>query len=315
MSSIKYLLCLPCHDTDLGSCAARYKSVKALRGERGLFDLLSETKIYAAGDISTSLELGTENGPIRVQSDRLMLHHELSDGQLKVYVPDSPNHRRTCYRSQLPHLLASILNVTFAAAHPIFLILNCDYRDIDDILCEHDIERVDWINPPVIDGPSPSEDETPATPRHTGRPSEPIVPETEPASAPSTPRGRLFTPESSVGHDGSSSTTSNAGDARAVSVSPSSPTPAPAVPPSAALPPRQYEVLVDHVVRSAQRASYRQQRPYASAAQDTPPADDTPSHDFNHTATFGNRDANEMAHDRKVGAAGEAYVSFQVPCF
>ncbi len=31
---------------------------------------------------------------------------------------------------------------------------------------------------------------------------------------------------------------------------------------------------------------------------------------FDHTATFGIRDLNEFSHDRRIGAAGEAYVSF-----
>ncbi len=30
---------------------------------------------------------------------------------------------------------------------------------------------------------------------------------------------------------------------------------------------------------------------------------------FDHTATFGIRDLNEFSHDRRIGAAGEAYVS------
>jgi hypothetical protein len=68
-------------------------------------------------------------------------------------------------------------------------------------------------------------------------------------------------------------------------------------------PPSQFGNLVDQVVKYAQQAH----ETYESG-------DDTSSHDeeheeFDHNDVFGSRERNAFAHDRRIGAAGEAYAS------
>ena len=79
--------------------------------------------------------------------------------------------------------------------------------------------------------------------------------------------------------------------------------------------PTQYPRLIEQVVRSAQRAGLRHDAPGGTdrfGVADASPSPDLFNDTFDHTATFGDRDANEFAHDRRIGAAGEAFVRHRI---
>ncbi|KAL1600687.1 hypothetical protein SLS60_007075 [Paraconiothyrium brasiliense] len=188
-------------------CAARYKSTKALRGDVELYDQLSNAQVYVTDSINTDLVLNFKTGPIRVHSDRLAVHHELCSAQLNFYVPKDERQQKSCYRSQLPKLLASIMGVDLNATQAILQILTCTLLELDDILSEQDITTVDWIPKPTYRAPA-----------------SPVL-----------------------------------GTSRTV------------------------------------------------APRDAP-NDDLPALEFDHEETFGSRNADERAHDSRIGASGEAYV-------
>ncbi|KAF2875580.1 hypothetical protein BDV95DRAFT_278391 [Massariosphaeria phaeospora] len=283
-------------------CASKYKSVKALRGDRQVFDQLYQAEVYTTNDISTQLVLQLNNESLRVHSDRAYLHHEILEGQLRIYVPEDPRQRKACYRSQLPKLLASILSVSSEAIHAIALILSNPERDIDDVMLEQDIANVDWIDKLIIGGLYPT-DEGPSTPQpqldsHRDRSENEDSPE---SSTPSGWRSFRGAPASVASESIQSNRTLVEDDTETEFATPNIHNP----------PPHQYERLIEQVVRSAQRSRYRETRPHTSREGDIPsaPADDEQDvNALDHERTFGNRDGNQMGHDKRVGAAGELYV-------
>ena len=258
--------------------------MRALRGDTELFHQLSEARVYITESITTELELGFKNGPVRVQSDRLAVHHEIIDGQLKIYVPKDEHQREPCYRSQLPKLLSSIMIVALEATQAVFMVLSQKLASIDDILLEQDIPMVDWIPKPVY-----------------------------PVSVP--PAVQLTAPLENLntaGEQQSSSlrslevpvqTTVTLQDAGYTSeLSLAAPNNGPTRPPF-------YERLIEEVVQSAHRAGQQQQRPSHHQHPQTPsPHANLSIFEYDHEETFGNRDADTLAHDMRIGASGESYV-------
>jgi hypothetical protein len=135
----------------LTSCAAKHKSRKALRDDGALFDLLTRLDVYTTDTITTDLVLDLKDSLLIVPSDRPLIHHVIADGTLNIYVPQDIQGRRACRRSQLPRLLASIIGSGPAAVYDVSSILSCGIDDLNDILVEHDITDVSWITRPDLD--------------------------------------------------------------------------------------------------------------------------------------------------------------------
>jgi hypothetical protein len=133
------------------SCAAKHKSRKALRDDRALFDLLTRLDIYTTDTITTDLVLDLKDGPLIVPSDRPLIHHVITDGTLNIYVPQDILGRRSCRRSHLPRLLANIIGCSPAAVYDVSSILSCGIDELDDILVERDITDVSWITRSDLD--------------------------------------------------------------------------------------------------------------------------------------------------------------------
>ncbi|CAG5182746.1 uncharacterized protein ALTATR162_LOCUS10314 [Alternaria atra] len=146
-------------------CATKYKSVKALRGDCTLFETLSTARVLK-GDLATHLVIDKRDLDFqsKVRSDRSFIHHEITEGSLKLYVPEHHKQRSTCYRSQLPKLLAEIMEIDSTACHDISVIIESDLRALEDVLVEHDITIVSWIEQPVLDI-SDIEDSVTSSPR------------------------------------------------------------------------------------------------------------------------------------------------------
>jgi hypothetical protein len=260
------------------SCAAKYKSSKALRNDSKLFDQLEGSWIYTTDEITTKLILSINTKTFTVESDRSFIHHEFTADNLDIYVPANLKQRRACYRSQLPELLRDLLGVGPAATFNISSIVTSDLEDLEDILIEQDIPPVEWIQKPVLVIPDPVGNETLSTSASNvdGSNSVTLM----------TPRSEIVTPQGSPTQQ----------SRREVSVTSD----------VEATPPEQYPEFIEQVVRSAQRAGYRHrdaQVPVANA-----PPDDNEERYFNHLETFGRRDENAFVHDRRIGAAGEAFV-------
>lgn len=264
----------------LYSCAAKYKSSKALRNDPALFEQISQAVIYTTDDITTHLKLSLPNKSISVESDRLAIHHDVCDEQIKVYVPADEQQRRSCYRSQLPKLLATILGVPLSATFDISNIVSCNLPDLENVLVEQDISSVDWIERPVIVIPNVTVEQRLSTPA-------PTIAESETATLVKTVAGPM-TPEAtpiryrrSVSREDPEVFVETA-------------------------PPEQYPDLIEQVVRSARQAGHGYRNAEADDVHEPVPRGQY--REFDHSATFGVRSGNGFVHDRRIGAAGEAYV-------
>jgi hypothetical protein len=146
------------------SCAAKHKSKKALPGDHTLYEQLSQGIIYTTDKMSTNLVLPLLTGRVSVQSDRAVIHSDISAGKIQIYVPSDARQRKVCYRSQLPELLTSVLGVGQAATFNVASIIASTLEDLDDVLIEQDIPPVEWIDKPVVVIPKVVEPERPSTP-------------------------------------------------------------------------------------------------------------------------------------------------------
>lgn len=261
------------------SCAAKHKSRKAFHGDRKLFEQLTTIRVYTTDDMTTNLVLNLSSSTIKVQSERIAIHSEISEGMIKIYVPYKTQQRRICYRSQLPNLLTNILSTGPSANFDISTIISSSIEELEDVLVEQDIPPVSWVNKPMIVVPYGPEDDRPITPPafHTGS-----------DSATAFSRSRPITPDATPTYHG-----------RAV------PTPDEEYI-AEATPPPEYPVLIEQIVRSAQRTS-RVRHNAEDIADQTTFADR--ARDYDHYATFGSRERDPFVHDRRIGAAGEGYVS------
>jgi hypothetical protein len=262
------------------SCAAKYKSSKALRRDCALYHQLSQALIHTTDDISTDLVITLGTNSVSVKSDRAFIHHNTSDGTVKIYVPKDERQRRACYRSQLPELLTNILGVSSIATFNISSIVTSTLGDLEDVLIEQDIPPVEWIERPVVVISEGVEEERLVSPAS-------VVENDDTVTLVDLQTGLATSTATPIGHGRMVS---------AVDVEHSVGT----------TPPAHYPEFIEQVVRSAQRAGYRYRDAEVPVAN-TPPRDEE-FRDFDHQATFGNRNRNQFEHDRRIGAAGEAYV-------
>ena len=281
------------------SCAASFKSLKALHGDRFLFESLCQLRLYLTDDISSVLVLQQERTLLKVPSERVYVHLTVEDGGIKLYLPRDNRQRRRCEISQMPKIFCQILGIEDpAATHSVSQILDCKRSQLQDLMEIIDISTVSWIAIPadmksseaegssLLESVSPSvpatfsPSEMPATgttlyPRHTGDVDN-YVPE-EPA------------------------------------VLQRSPTPS-AIP----VPLQHSSEVIDnyrqllHLV--IQKARHGQSNLNAGTFDMTALGDSLPHEDgsinpsFDNDTTFGRRELNPLAHDRKIGAAGELFV-------
>ncbi|CAO2653065.1 Nn.00g024760.m01.CDS01 [Neocucurbitaria sp. VM-36] len=265
-------------------CAAKYKSIKALRDDKTLFDQLSNVRIYTTSEISTHLVLALRTGSLSVQSDRVFIHHEVVEDHIKIYVPAEERQRKTCYRSQLPELLASILGVDASAKFNISSIVISDLRDLDDVVREQDVPTVDWIEKPVFSTSEVSEDD------HDGAPTPRSAFGDSDTGTFVNQESRPLTPRTPSRHENEYQRTPSRANVQDMIRDAT---------------PAQYTRLIEQVVQSAQRANNQQLARNIDVAR-TAPLDE--EGDFDHVAIFGVRENNEFAHDRRIGAVGEAFV-------
>jgi hypothetical protein len=267
----------------ISSCAAKYKSNKALRGDRTLFEQLTQVIVNTTDEITTNLVLPLGRSSLRVESDRAVIHHDIVAGSINIYVPDDKRERRACYRSQVPNLLQIILDVGSAATFNISSIVSASLADLDDVLIEQDIPPVEWIEKPVLILLDTPGDESPSTPI-----SAVALSDATEVPVPRFERLGTITPAATPTHQ-----------VRTVSLVSREDT-------AETLLPEQYLDLVEQIVRRAQHAGSSR----GNAGVHTPdaPSNDEGDRHFEHLPTFGRRDTNAFVHDRRIGAAGEAYV-------
>ncbi|KAJ8108745.1 hypothetical protein OPT61_g7958 [Boeremia exigua] len=190
--------------------------------------------------------------------------------------------RRACYRSHLPRLLANITGSGSDAMFDISAIMSCEIDELDDILMERDIIDVSWIAKPT---PNTNEPDTEELSAATEDPVEDVV-------------GEIYSP---VAADGV------AVNIRSTSASlQSSIAPRPVTANNNHL--RHDSVVAADEARAtyAQQTQYRQllERLIALAHGRTDENTGNPETGF----AFGALGTDNFVYNRRIGAAGEAYV-------
>lgn len=282
------------------SCAAKHKSSKALPKDRQLFIRLSDARIRTTDEITTNLVLKMRTDTIRVPSDRTTIHYDASESDINIYIPYDPHRRQICYRSQLPELLTSILGVGQAATFDVATIITSSMEEIDDILIAHDIPHVGWIKKPIVFIP---EDARPNTPESvdSSNDSTSMVLSTALGTPNATPERYGRAVPVHVFEDDEETIRSG-----------------------------RYASFIQRIVRSARQAGQEhidgageeveeeereEEEEEEEMDSDSGASSDEEYGDFKHREIFGARSNNAFVHNRRIGAAGEAFVNLILSVF
>jgi hypothetical protein len=265
------------------SCAAKFKSRLALKGDSSLFNQLSTLRILIVEDFSTDLvlDLNFRDKQLIVEKSKraFRIHHEFEDGQLKIFLPSHDSARKRTWRSHLPVLLSKLMDAP-GADHLVSQILSTNLCDLDDLLEELDIAEVYWITKPTIDSSQTPEAST-----------------DDNISEPESEVAAEYESESLAEYESASITSVIVAPVVDVSrIDRRSYTPR--MQPVELTPPPDnlYAELLDQIIRFA-RASVIENSQVPTYRK------------FNHENTFGHWERQRTVHNNRVGAAGELYVS------
>ena len=272
--------------------------------------------------VTISLE-GLE--PVTIEGEKAKLHLEETNNHLKLYVPQEKRDRELGLIKILPYKIATYLGIEEQEAVTVFgNLLKGSTSIVDEMLDEHGIVPLAWTEPVQQSTPihenveSDEEDEESRLGLTSRRPSSSRgnTPERrhDTSQRTSSARPRLgSSTNSSYGRETDSSyrrssfTPATSGFTSSLNTPRSSLTPARVsvqlqAAPIETLPNIEYIALLNYVIAAA-----------AAAALQTlglpPPAEHFEPPELTESC-FGKRVDNAIAHDIKVGAAGELYVSF-----
>ena len=225
----------------------------------------------------TSLNAGSANRP----------------GELgtKIFVPADAHERRKCYRTQLPGDILTILGIkNTEALLPINRLLNLQHESLSerDILEEHDNPLVSWIHPPnsIFEKQESSADTGASEPEQTAWTDDETSSESHTSSEASLQDNSIQ-------------------EARAVKLTRNTPLKDQV---------GTYRQLLGHIIGQVSRsftAGDTDMRTSWSVKDwlDDPPESVNAPRTFDKTGIFNIRGENQLAHDMKIGAAGELFVS------
>ena len=305
----------------LCSCAVHYTVADPT--DKSLFDRFRDIEVCVSDTIVKTVTISLDGlDPVTIEGEMAKLHIEEANKHLKLFVPQDRRNRELCFVTVLPDRLAAYLGIREREAVKVLGdLLNGSASILDDILEEYGVVPLPWTEPAShqyleIDEehmnearpgltprqPSGSRENTPERGRDTFQRTDNVTPragsridssygrQTDSSYArstftPATPSftGSLNTPRSSL-------------------------TPAP-IPvrlqeaPVQTLPNLQYIALLNYVIAAA-AAHVLQTLGLSPLTEQLEPTQlpDT---------AFGQRSENPVAHDIKIGAAGELYVCDQ----
>ena len=271
--------------------------------------------------VTISLE-GLE--PVTIEGEKAILHIEEINNHLKLYVPQGKEDRELCFATLLPDRLTAYLGIREPQAVMVFgNLLNVSTSIVDKTLETHGIVPLPWTEP--VQQSTSSHENVESDEEDVDEPRPGLYSRQPSGSRGNTPERRHDTSQrtssarprlgswsnSSYGRDTDSSyrrssfTPATSGFTGSLNTPRSSLTPTRVsvqlqADPIGTLPNVEYVALLNYVIAAA-----------AAAALQTlglpPPAEDFEPPELTDTC-FGKRAENSIAHDIKVGAAGELYV-------
>lgn len=276
--------------------------------------------MYESDGFTKDLRLSYGNLTVNAASDRGTFHLEDKNGVLNLFVPRDNAQREKCYLTQLPNELQQYLQLEDngpEASKAFLLVIQASIHVLDDILDENGIVQVldnDLTAYEQAEESSDSLGEEDQVNIPTERSDNPSHEESVPESV----------PEAQADIDNHTYIPSTSDEVQSVTSHSRSSTPyiavhrtehvhrhtspgiqdVPPAPPLAE--PPQYVRVLEKVIRIAQRTNipskFAPQLGNFSATTAGLTSEE-------HTSAFGSRSQNQLAHDIKIGAAGELFVS------
>ena len=262
--------------------------------------------------------------PVTIEGEKARLHMEETNNHLKLYVSQEKRQRELCFRKVLPDKLAAYLGIQeLEAVKVLGDILNSSASIINELLEEHGVVPLPWTE--TIQQSTPSFENLENDEEDVGEARSGLTSEQLSGSREGTPeRGRDTSQRTSNARPRlGSSTNSSYGRETSFSYGRSTFTPATSsftgslntprssltptrvsvqlqAEPIHTLPNAEYVALLNYIITAAAATALQTLGLPPLAEQSEPPR-------LTET-TFGKRSENLIAHDIKVGAAGELYV-------
>jgi hypothetical protein len=263
---------------------------------------LQRSVVYASSGFKKTLDLRMNEVAVTVNSDTGLVHIDDSDDKLCIYIPRDPRDRRRCYTLGLPQALARFFKLQDSTASVMLQLVFVTAEDfLDDSLDAHGIVSLPANIPELSDtevqdlstsGTRVSDNSTEGRSASESQDTESFADDIN------TPLPGSETVEEVLG--------TRATHRRLLSLPPLfrdflSPRVSLSRAPEPLVPESPYIQLLGEVIRLARQVTLREflQRPQATVLGQG---------NISHELAFGVRSEGQIAHDIKIGAAGELFV-------
>lgn len=296
----------------MSRCAFHYRSIKVQTDGPGIYHKLQHVLVYESDGFTKELRLSYGDLTVNALSDRGTFHLEEKEGILNLFVPRNNAQREKCYLTQLPNELQQYLQLMDngpEASKAFLLVIQASIHVLDDILDDNGIVQILDNDLTAFEQAEESSD-----------PLEEELHVNVPAERPDSPSHEASLPEVQADIDDHAYTPSTSEEIHSATSHSRSSTPYIAVhrtehvhrrsspgmqdlPPAPLLAePSQYVRILEKVIRIAQRTNMPSRFGTVAATTSRLTSEE-------HTSAFGFRSQNQWAHDIKIGAAGELFVS------
>lgn len=135
----------------LSCCANSRRSMKYFNQNTEVHLLLMNARLYVSEDMWTKLIVRNAETSVEAQSDRSLAKIEHKEEGIVLYVPDHPSGLYSCYRTELPSIIAKLLAIENGRAEKcIYRILNDELMPLADIMKDEDISHCSWFEKPAV---------------------------------------------------------------------------------------------------------------------------------------------------------------------
>lgn len=307
-------------------CVIHYETDLIQDDRLDIYRKFQNAALYESDGFSKNLSLSQGELTVTAESSSGRLHIEERNGILRLFVPRGSGQREICYSTELPTALVRYFGISDPAATEGFsAVMMSSVAALEEIL---DFKGI--VRPPSTDSFDPestavedqeldqdAQDISPSTPDFSDNT---LSPGRRPLSS-SLPATLLHSPGLAVLHTVATHSNLTGPTSEPQSswvwteydrpasqqrsrVRPETPRPI--------TPGTQYVDILEKVIEMARQAVF----PSVEVLDLGDLADTLPSNSVNfiEDSPFGIRSQDRMAHDRKIGAAGELYVSLREPC-
>ncbi|KAE9369740.1 hypothetical protein N431DRAFT_493510 [Stipitochalara longipes BDJ] len=318
----------------LARCASHFSSPRVCTDSLFIYHLFLQAEVYETDSMLRNLVYTQHNDTVTVEINRSKLHISEKLGTLKIYVPKDRKGQELCFLQMLPTKLFNevimgkkISNSSVASDSEAVRIIAALLTSSDDVVCDllDDAGIVPVPYPDDFDIEAHDQVSTPIKPTVQDEGRSLIHRESRPFSPPGEIRrqgseesifsqgSRLLSPTPPPSYKSSylaATPTHRRPSLSSISSQPSTPRSSEPAPFSANSGQTEYLRLLNNVISAAKRKRGRFPSRGAFNLGDLFDAlpNDSDAEPITYNLPFGVRSENQLAHDMRVGAAGELYV-------